>query len=108
MTSDQSERNAGHGRLGLAYGRDHHSVVLVTPLAFTIVHNVTGHVAHARVIKLSSRNSTPAGLAIPVGCRRCGRCHALTFHCSNGLLKPLGLPGLLRDQGSTGVSGSVA
>ena len=78
------------------------------PLALTTAWSITGHMADARVIKASSRNSACAGLAMTAGFRRRGRRYALTFHCSNGLLKPLGLPGLLRDQGSTGVSGSVA
>jgi hypothetical protein len=34
--------------------------------------------------------------------RRRGCRHALTFHCSNGLLKPLEPPTLLGGPGSTG------
>jgi hypothetical protein len=45
--------------------------------------------ADARVIKVGSRNRACAGLATTAGLRRCGRRYALTFHCSNGLLKPL-------------------
>jgi hypothetical protein len=37
---------------------------------------------------------------MPAGFRRCGRRHTLTFHCSNGLLKPLEPPALF---GGTGV-----
>ena len=77
----------------------------MTALAFTIAHNVTGRTARARVIKLSSRNGTPAGLALPVGWRRCGRCYALTFHCSNGLLKPRNALRSLRDRGLPGSPG---
>jgi hypothetical protein len=44
--------------------------------------------ADARVIKVGSRNSACAGLAMSAGFRRWGRRYALTFHCSNGLLKP--------------------
>jgi hypothetical protein len=51
--------------------------------------------ADARVIKVSSHNSACAGLAMTAGFRRGGRCYALTFHCSNGLLKPLEPPALL-------------
>ena len=59
--------------------------------------------ADARVIKISSRNSARAGLAMTAGFRRCGRCYALTFHCSNGLLKPWNPPALLGgDWGPTG------
>jgi hypothetical protein len=42
----------------------------------------------ARVIKIGSRNSACAGLAMSAGFRRCGRRYALNFHCSNGLLNP--------------------
>ena len=52
--------------------------------------------ADARVIKVGSHNSARAGLARTTGFRRCGRRYALTFHCSNGLLKPLEPPTLLR------------
>jgi len=48
--------------------------------------------ADARVIKVGSRNRACAGLAMTAGFRRRGRRYALTFHCSNGLLKPLGTP----------------
>ncbi len=58
--------------------------------------------ADARVIKVGSRNSACAGLALPTSFRRCGRRHALTFHCSNGLLKPLEPPALLGGLGPTG------
>jgi hypothetical protein len=51
--------------------------------------------ADARVFKVGSRNSAYAGLAMPTGFRRCGRRHTLTFHRSNGLLKPLEPPALL-------------
>jgi len=50
--------------------------------------------ADARVIKVGSHNSARAGLAMPAGFRGCGRRHTLTFHCSNGLLKPLEPPAL--------------
>jgi len=36
------------------------------------------------------------------GSRRRGRRYALTFHCSNGLLKPLEPPTLLGGLGSAG------
>jgi hypothetical protein len=48
--------------------------------------------ADARVIKVSSRDRACAGLAVAAGLRRCGRRYALTFHRSNGLLKPLEPP----------------
>ena len=60
--------------------------------------------AHARVIKVGSHDSTCAGLAVPAGFRGCGRRHTLTFHCSNGLLKPLEPPALL---GGTGIYRSL-
>jgi len=88
-------------------GRDHDGVLPGGPLALATLRNITGHTAHARVIKLSSHNSSCAGLTVPAGLRRCGRCYALTFHDSNGLLKPL----IPRDPtGNWGyrVSGSVA
>ena len=44
--------------------------------------------AYARVIKVGSRDNACAGLAMSAGFRRWGRRYALTFHCSNGLLKP--------------------
>jgi hypothetical protein len=54
--------------------------------------------ADARVIKIGSRNNARASLAMTTGFRRCGRRYALTFHCSNGLLKTLGTPTLLRGE----------
>jgi hypothetical protein len=57
--------------------------------------------ADARVIKVGSRNRACAGLATTPGLRRCGRRYALTFHCSNGLLKPLE-PRAPRGLGSAG------
>ena len=44
--------------------------------------------ANARVMKVGSRNSACAGLAMLAGFRRCGRRYTLTFHRSNGLLNP--------------------
>jgi hypothetical protein len=70
----------------MTQGRHHDGVLLAAPLARITVRRITGHMAHARVIKLSSRNSTCAGFTAPAGRGRCGRCPALTFHCSNGLL----------------------
>ena len=46
--------------------------------------------ADGRVIKVGSHDC--AGLAMPAGFSCCGRRHTLTFHCSNGLLKPLEPP----------------
>ena len=57
--------------------------------------------AAARVIKVGSHNRAWAGLATTAGLRRCGRRYALTFHCSNGLLKPWN-PALLGGLGSAG------
>jgi hypothetical protein len=48
--------------------------------------------ADARVIKVGSHHRACAGLALTAGLRRCGCRYALTFHCSNGLLKPLEAP----------------
>jgi hypothetical protein len=61
------------------------------PLTFTAVRNITGHVVTGRVIKrkvvkLGRDDSTLAGLGVPAGPRRC---HALTFHRFNVLLKTL-------------------
>ena len=81
-------------------GRHHEGVIPVPPLALTTARSIAGHMADARVIKVGSRDSACAGLAMSAGIRRCGRCHALTFHCSNGLLKPLEPPAFL---GGTGV-----
>ena len=72
------------------------------PLALTTARIITGHMADARVIKAGRHDSARAGLAITAGFRRCGRRHTLTFHCSNGLLKPLEPPTLLGGLGSTG------
>jgi hypothetical protein len=69
------------------------------PLALTTARIITGHMADARVIKAGRHDSACSGLAITAGFRRCGRRHTLTFHCSNGLLKPLEPPTLL---GGTG------
>lgn len=76
-------------------GRHHEGVIPVPPLALTAARSITGHMADARVIKVGRHNSACAGLAMPAGFRRCGRRHTLTFHCSNGLLKPLEPPALL-------------
>ena len=73
------------------------------PLALTTARIITGHMADARVIKAGRHDS--AGLAIAAGFRRCGRRHTLTFHCSNGLLKPLEPP---RSSGGLGSTGSPA
>ena len=81
-------------------GRHHDGVIPVPPLALTTVRSITGHMADARVIEVGSHDSACAGLAMPTGFRRCGRRHTLTFHCSNGLLKPLEPPALF---GGTGV-----
>ena len=81
-------------------GRHHDGVIPVPPLALTTARRITGHMADARVIEVGSHDSACAGLAMPTGFRRCGRRHTLTFHCSNGLLKPLEPPALL---GGTGV-----
>ena len=73
-------------------GRHHDGVIPVPPLTLTTARSITGHMADARVIKVGSHDSACAGLAMPAGIRRCGRRHTLTFHCSNGLLKPLEPP----------------
>jgi hypothetical protein len=90
----------GAGDFRSTEGRHHDGVIPVPPLALTAARGITGHMADARVIKVGSRNSASAGLAMPAGFRRCGRRHTLTFHCSNGLLKPLEPPALF---GGTGV-----
>jgi predicted transcriptional regulator len=59
---------------------------------------VPGRVVKRKVVKLSRDDSTLAGLGVLAGSRRRGRCHALTFHCYNVLLKtpaetPAGLTG---------------
>lgn len=91
---------AGAGCFRSTEGRHHEGVIPVPPLALSTARSITGHMADARVIKVGSHNSAYAGLAMPAGFRRCGRRHTLTFHCSNGLLKPLEPPALL---GGTGV-----
>jgi hypothetical protein len=72
------------------------------PLTFTAVRNITGHMVTGRVfkrrvvkrkvVKLGRDDSTLAGLGVPAGPRRRGRCHALTFHRFNVLLKTLHNP----------------
>jgi hypothetical protein len=62
------------------------------PLTFTTVRNITGHmvlgrVVKRKVVKLGRDDSTLAGLGVPAGPRRRRRCHALTFHRFNVLLK---------------------
>jgi len=86
---------AGAGNFRSTEGRHHEGVIPVSPLALTTVRSITGYMADARVIKVSRHNSACARLAMPAGFRRCGRRHTLTFHCSNGLLKPLEPPALL-------------
>ena len=60
--------------------------------------------ADARVVKVGSRNRARAGLAITAGFRRRGRRYALTFHYSNGLLKPLEPPRSPRGTGFCRIS----
>jgi hypothetical protein len=92
---------AGAGDFRSTEGWHHESVIIsVSPLALTTARSIAGHMADARVIKVGRHNSAGAGLAMPPGFRRGGRRHTLTFHCSNGLLKPLEPPALL---GGTGV-----
>jgi len=92
---------AGAGDFRSTEGRHHDGVIIpVPPLALTTARSITGHMAAARVIKVGRHNSTCAGLAMPTGFRRCGRRHTLTFHCSNGLLKPLEPPALLGGTGA--------
>jgi hypothetical protein len=86
-------------------GRHHDGVIPVPPLALTTARRITGHMADARVIKVGSHNSARAGLAMPTGFRRYGRRHTLTFHRSNGLLKPLEPP---RSSGGLASAGSPA
>jgi hypothetical protein len=67
------------------------------PPAFTAVRNITGHmvtgrVVKRRVVKLGRDGSILAGLGAPAGPRRRRRCHALTFHRFNVLLKTLHNP----------------
>jgi hypothetical protein len=59
--------------LGLlpAEGRNHESLIPVAPRALIIARNITGHIAHARGIKLSRHNSTKAWLAMSTGRGRC-------------------------------------
>jgi hypothetical protein len=87
--------DAGAGNFRSTEGRHHEGVIPVAPLALTTVRSITGHMADARVIKVGRHNSACARLAMPAGFRRCGRRHTLTFHRSNGLLKPLEPPALL-------------
>jgi hypothetical protein len=67
------------------------------PLTFTAVRNITGHmvtgsVVKRKVVKLGRDDSTLAGLGVPADPRRRRRCHALTFHRFNVLLKALHNP----------------
>ena len=71
---------------------NHHvTVIPITSLTLTTVRNITGHMVPGRVVKRKvvklSRDSTLAGLGVLAGRRRRRRCHALTFHCYNVLLK---------------------
>jgi hypothetical protein len=104
--ADERYRGAGAGGFGSTEGRYHKGVIPVLPLALTTARSIAGHVGDARVIKVGSRDCACAGLAMSAGFRRCGRCHALTFHCSNGLLNPWDPPRSSEGLGPTGVSGS--
>ena len=100
-------RCRGHGGAGLGCvrfteGRHHDRVIVVPPLALITAWNITGDMADARVIEVGSHNRACTGLAMSAGSRRRGRRYALTFHCSNGLLKPLEPPTLLGGLGSAG------
>ena len=73
------------------------TVIPIMPLTFTAVCNITGRVVTGRVVKrkvveLGRDDSTLAGLGVPAGPRRRRRCHALTFHRFNVLLKTLHNP----------------
>jgi len=82
---------------------NHHvTVIPITSPTLTTVRNITGHMVPGRVVKSKvvklSRDSTLAGLGVLAGPRRRRRCHALTFHCYNVLLRtpaetPAGLTG---------------
>jgi len=48
---------------------------------------VPGRLVKCKVVKLGRDDSTLAGLGVLAGSRRRRRCHALTFHCYNVLLK---------------------
>jgi len=80
---------------------NHHvTVIPITPLLLTTVRNISGHMALGRVVKRD--DSAQAGLALsaepPAHSRRC---HALTFHRFNVLLKTPRNPG-----GPIGAGGS--
>jgi hypothetical protein len=55
------------GLLWVAYGSHHQSVVPAGSLGVTTARNITGHMVHARVIKLGSHSSAEAGVALPTG-----------------------------------------
>jgi len=82
---------------------NHHvTVIPITPLPLTTVRNISGHMAVGRVVKPGREDRAHAGLALsaepPAHSRRC---HALTFHRFNVLLKPRRNPG-----GPIGAGGS--
>jgi hypothetical protein len=51
---------------------DYHHVTVIPalPLIRTTIGNITGHLALARVVKLSSNSSTRTGLSLLTGCGR--------------------------------------
>jgi hypothetical protein len=57
-------------RLLLAEGRDHGSVIPVTPRVLTIARNITSHMTHTRPIQLSSNNAALPAFAMSTGCGR--------------------------------------
>ncbi len=82
---------------------NHHvTVIPITPPTLTTVRNISGHMALGGLVKLGRDDSAQAGLALstepPAHSRRC---HALTFHRFNVLLKTPRNPG-----GPIGVGGS--
>jgi hypothetical protein len=84
------------GCLCVTWPNRHVAVIAIAPLTFTTVRSITGHMALGGVAELSRDDLPPAGLA-SAGGRHRRRCHALTFHRRNVLLKnpagpPAGLP----------------
>jgi hypothetical protein len=76
----------------VTWSNHHVTVIPVWLLILTTVGNIPRHKILARVMKVSSRDGTRTGFGLRPGRGRRRRSYALTFHGSNGLLKPVKSP----------------